>query len=63
MIDTHCVKSVCIRSYSSPHFPAFELKTEGYEVSLRIQSESGKMRTRITLNTDTFHAVISVRMS
>ena len=63
MIDTHCVKSVCIRGYSSPHFPAFELKTEGYEVSLRIQSESGKMRTRITLNTDTFHAVISVRMS
>ena len=63
MIDTHCVKSVCIRSYSGPHFPAFELKTEGYEVSLRIQSESGKMRTRITLNTDTFHAVISVRMS
>ena len=26
-------------------------------VPLRIQSESGKMRTRITPNTDTFHAV------
>ena len=42
----HCVKSVYIRSYSGPHFP-----------SLRIRSECGKMRTRITPNTDTFHAV------
>ena len=24
----HCVKSVRIRSYCGPHFPAFELKTE-----------------------------------
>ena len=44
-----------------PHFPAFGLNTETYEVSLRIQSECGKirgkMRTRITLNTDTFYAV------
>ena len=28
-------------------------------VSFRIQSECGKMRTRITPNTDTFHAVIA----
>ena len=28
-----------------------------YEVSLRIQSECGKIRTRITPNTDTFHTV------
>ena len=28
-----------------------------YSVSLRIQSECGKMRTRITSNTDTFYAV------
>ena len=27
-------------------------------VSLRIQSECGKIRTRITPNTDTFHAVM-----
>ena len=26
--STHCVKSVRIRSYSGPHFPAFELNTE-----------------------------------
>ena len=29
----------------------------GYSVSLRIQSECGKIRTRKTSNTDTFHAV------
>ena len=54
----HCVKSVRIRSYSGPHFPAFGLNTERYGVSLRTQSECGKMRTRITPKTDTFHAVI-----
>ena len=40
-----------------PYFPAFGLNKERYGVSLRIQSECGKMWTRITLNTDTFHAV------
>ena len=54
---THCVKSVHIRSYSGPNFPAFELNTERYSVSLRIQSKCGKMRTRITPNTDTFYAL------
>ena len=49
----HCVKSVRIRSYSGPHSPAFGLR---YSVSLHIQSECGKMRTRITPNTDTFYA-------
>ena len=28
----HCVKSVHIRSYSGPHFPAFGLNTERYAV-------------------------------
>ena len=55
--STHCVKSVRIWCYSCPHFPTFGLNTERYGVSLRIQSECGKMRTRITPNTDTFHAV------
>ena len=55
--DPNCVKSACIRSYSGLHFPAFGLNTERYSVSLRIQSECGKMRTKITPNTDTFHAV------
>ena len=43
---------------SGPHFPAFGLNTERYSVSLRIQSECGKMRARITDNTDTFQAVM-----
>ena len=42
----HSVKSVHIRSYSGPYFPAFGLNTEKYSVSLRIQSECGKIRTR-----------------
>ena len=29
----HCVKSVRIRSYSGPHFPAFGLNTERYGIS------------------------------
>ena len=32
-------------AFSGPHFPAFELYTEKYEVSLHIQSECGKMQT------------------
>ena len=57
----HCVKSVRIQSYSGSHFPAFGLNTtERYSVSLRIQSECGKMRTRITPTTDAFHDVILV---
>ena len=57
MNDAHCVKSVRIWGYSGPHFPIFELNTERYSVSLRIQSECRKMRTRITPNTDTFYGV------
>ena len=53
----HCVKSVRIRSYSGPHFPAFGLNTIRYSVSLRIQSKCGKMQTRVTPNTHTFYAV------
>ena len=38
-------KSVRIRSYSGPYFPAFGLNTEGYSVSLRIQSKCVKIQT------------------
>ena len=51
------VKSVRIRSYSGPHFPAFRLNKERYGVSQRIHSKCGIMRTRITPNKDIFHAV------
>ena len=57
-LNIHCVKCVRIRSDSGPHFPTFGPNTERYEVSLRIQSKYRKMRTGITPNTDTFHAVI-----
>ena len=56
-MHNHCVKSIRIRSYSGQYFPALGLHTERYEVSPRIQSECGKIRTRITPNTDTSHAV------
>ena len=55
---SHYLKSVHIRSYSGPHFPAFGMNREIYGVSRRIQSKCGKMRTRITPNMDTFHAVL-----
>ena len=53
----HCVKSVHIRRCSGPYFPAFGLNTERYSASLRIQSECGKIRSRITPNMDTFYAL------
>ena len=57
LVSFHCVKSVRIRSFSGPYFPAFGLNAERYSVSLRIQSEYGKIRTRKTPNTDTSHEV------
>ena len=49
---------VCIRSYSGLHFPTFELNTDRYSVFLHIQSKCGKMRTRKTLITDSFYAML-----
>ena len=59
---SHCVKCFRIRSVSGPYSPEFGLNTERYVsvfggVSLGIQSECGKIRTRKTPDTDTFHAV------
>ena len=51
------MKSVLIRSFPGPHFPAFGMNTKRYSVPLRIQSKCEKMRTRITPNTDTFYGV------
>ena len=51
------LKVVRIRSYSDPHFSAFGLNKERQGVTPRIQSERGKIRTRITPNGDTFYAV------
>ena len=54
----HYVRSVRIRSFSGPYFPVFGLNTGRYGVSLRIQSECGKIPTRKTSNTDAFHVVL-----
>ena len=62
MHDMISVKSVRIRSYTGPHFPAFGLTTEKYGGPFRIQSKWGKMRTRITPNTGTFDAVHSIAL-
>ena len=56
----YCVKSVQIRSFFCPYFPAFRLNTEIYSVNLHIQSECRKIRTRknSVVYLDTFHAVM-----
>ena len=59
----HCLKSVRIRTYFGPYFPAFGLHTGRYFVSLGIQSECRKMRTKITPNTGTFHVVVVFSLS
>ena len=51
--DWSCVKSVCIRSYPGLYFRAFGLNTERYGVSLCIQSDCAKIRTKIAPNTET----------
>ena len=59
--NKHCLKSVRIRSYSGPYFSAFGVNMERYGAFLHIQSECGKIRTRITPNTDTFHLVEDIK--
>ena len=56
-VSEKCVKSVQIQSFSGPYFPVFGLNTERYCVSLRVQSECGKIRTIKTPNKDAFNAV------
>ena len=59
IVDSSGYFSVHIRSYSGPYFsPPFGLNTDRCFVSLRIKSECRKIRTRITLNMDTFYVVL-----
>ena len=60
IVDLPCVKKFLIRSYSGQYFPALGLNMERYSVSLRIQSEFGKIGTIISPNANTFHAVLFV---
>ena len=58
----HCVKSICIRSYSGPHFfphfPALGLNTERYAVSLCIQSECGKILEKADQNNSEYGHIL-----
>ena len=54
---SHDVKVVYVRGFSEIYFPAFGLNKEIYIVNLSIQSKCGKIRTRKTPITDSFHAV------
>ena len=60
-IARHCMKSVLIRSFSGPHFPEFRLNTERYSGSLCFRSKWRKIRARKPPNTDTFHAVRTLK--
>ena len=62
-LSSHYVKSVGIRSFSGPCFPAVGLNTERYGTSLRIQSECGKIKARKTPSTGTFHIVSGIKES
>ena len=60
-----CPYSELFWSAFFPHFPAFGLNTERYGVigsispySVRTRENAGKMRTRITPNTDSLYAVL-----
>ena len=57
-MSAHCVKSVRVRIFSGPHFPAFALNTDIYSVNLCIQSKCGKMQTKQTPNTVKFYSLI-----
>ena len=56
--DMHCVKGTHIRKFSGPYFSSFGLSAMRYVVSLCIQSEFEKIKTRKTPNMDTFQAVM-----
>ena len=59
--DTHCVKSVLIRSYYGPHFPAFGLNTEirsmsPYSVQMRENVDQNNSEYGHFLRSDTLYA-------
>ena len=56
---SHCVKSIQVRSFFWSVFSRIRTEYGEILVSLCIQSECGKIRTRKNLYLDTFHAVSS----
>ena len=59
----HYVKSVCIWSSSGPYFPAFGLNYGEMPYLSVFSPNAEKLRTRITPNTDTLHAIHRSRVS
>ena len=57
LYQKHCVKSGRIRSIFVPYIPAFGLNTERYSICLHLQFKCGKIWTRKTPNTYTYHRV------
>ena len=57
--DLHCIKKVRIRSFSDPHFSRiFSHSDRISPYSVQMRENQGKVRTRITLNTDSFYAAL-----
>ena len=57
----HCIKSVHIQSYSGPHFPAFRINMERYEVYKSIQNIQSIWKIRSIQNISLYF-MYSVRM-
>ena len=53
-------ESARIQGFWCPYFPKFRLNTEIYSINLRIQTKSGKMRTRKTPNMDTWKTAVKI---
>ena len=58
-VSCHCVKSVGIRSFSGPYFPAFGMNTER-QIAFSVFCQNTGNTDQKTPNTDTFHAVCVV---
>ena len=57
--DLHCIKKVRIRSFSDPHFSRiFSHSDRISPYSVQMRENQGKVRTRITLNKDSFYAAL-----
>ena len=54
---SHCIKSPRIQSFSDRYFPVFGVNAEIYRVNICFQSQCEKIRTRKTLNTNTFRVM------
>ena len=63
----HCLKSVCIRSYSGPYFPVFGLNTKRYGVSFhavyRLPVADKRLKLSMSLNKKSVTAATPILVS